>query len=128
MTQSPFFNDEYNVRGFGGLQFNDKYGHTCRIQKSSSAMYNAIWLGINDADPKIMTSDAKELGMDTQGHSGWMPYPIPKEVLLHTSMHLTQNQVRQLLPILQYFAEHGSLPSLKKAKTMSESVDLLEEE
>jgi len=44
-----------------------------------------------------------------EGGTGWVTYPIPADVQLTTRMHLTQDQVQDLLPILQYFAEHGVL-------------------
>mgnify|MGYP006958843775 CR=1 FL=1 len=37
------------------------------------------------------------------------PYEIPKEVLLTTRMHLTQKQVKDLIPILQKFVDTGEL-------------------
>lgn len=49
------------------------------------------------------------MGIPTPANVGWVPFAIPKEVLLSTRMHLTQDQVRELLPILQYFVEHGEL-------------------
>ena len=65
--------------------------------------------GIDDSEPNIMTSDAIKFGLDTNGANGWMNYEIPKEVLLSTRMHLTQDMVIELLPILQKFAETGEL-------------------
>lgn len=88
-------------RGFGGFSFKDKYGLQCSLQDSSLATEPAIWLGIDDPEPKIMASDTP------QGGTGWVDYLIPPEVLLHTRMHLTQEQVKALLPILQHFAETG---------------------
>jgi len=82
----------------------DRYGAECSIQKSSLATENAIWFGVDDADPKIMASKTKE------GGTGWISYYIPEDVLLSTRMHLTQMQVQELLPILQTFAETGELP------------------
>jgi hypothetical protein len=89
---------------------------------------DAIWLGVTDRNPQIMASQARQFGIETNQTCGWVPYPIPKEVFILQEMHLTQNQVRQLLPVLQHFAEHGELPSFEDAKLMSEAVDLLEEE
>lgn len=94
----------YTNRGFGSITFKDRYGAECSIQKSSLATEDAIWFGVNDADPKIMASQTKE------GGTGWVTFNIPKEVLLTTRMHLTQEQVKELLPILQVFAETGELP------------------
>jgi hypothetical protein len=38
-----------------------------------------------------------------------MPYPIPKEVLLSTRMHLNREQVKEIIPILQKFVDTGDL-------------------
>ena len=96
-------------RGFSNGEFQDYYGEGCSIQKSSLATKDAIWLGIDDAKPQLMNSDAKRLGLPYTGDTGWTPFNIPKEVLLSTRMHLTQKEVRQLLPILQKFAETGEI-------------------
>lgn len=104
---------EYTQRGFAKIEFPDRYGHPCSIQKSSLATEDAIWFGVVDADPKIMAIDAHRMGIPTPATVGWIPFAIPKEVLLSTRMHLTQDQVKELLPILQYFAEHGELPKLE---------------
>lgn len=96
-------------RGFAIGEFTDRYGAKCSIQKSSLATEDAIWLGIDDADPQIMASDAKKLGIPTDQDTGWVKYKIPDEVLISTRMHLTQDMVRELLPILQRFAETGEL-------------------
>lgn len=58
---------------------------------------DAVWLGVADADPKIMASDAEKLGIKTDATSGWIEYEIPKEVLLSTRMYLTQEMVKDLL-------------------------------
>lgn len=100
-------------RGFGLMQFEDRYGSKCSIQKSSLATEDAIWLGIDDAEPQILALDAFKLGLPNGSPfpNGWVPYSIPKEVLLKTRMHLTQKQVKKLLPILKHFADTGELPS-----------------
>lgn len=85
-------------RGFAGIEFNDRYEAKCLIQKSSLATEDAIWFGVDDADPKILIPG-----------SGWQPFEIPKEVLITTRMHLTQKQVKKLLPILQKFVETGEI-------------------
>ncbi len=96
-------------RGFNLAEFEDTYGAKCSLQKSSSAMEDKIWLGVNDADPKIMVSKARKYGLEPQGENGWMPYPIPEEVLLNTRMHLNREQVAALLPYLQRFVETGEI-------------------
>lgn len=98
-------------RGWAVIQFEDRYGAACSIQESSLATERAIWFGVNEADPKIMARDAAAHGVKTDQTTGWVPYPVPEAVLMTTRMHLTQDQVKELLPVLQYFAEHGKLPN-----------------
>ena len=96
-------------RGFAISNFIDRYGSKCSLQKSSLATEDAIWFGVDDADPQIMAYDAKRLGIPVDENVGWVKFEIPKEVLLSTRMHLTQDMVKELLPTLQKFAETGEL-------------------
>lgn len=100
---------EKTQRGFSYNKFEDLYGQLCSIQKSSLATKDAIWLGVDDAQPKIMASEAHKVGVDTTETTGWVPYPIPEEVLLSTRMHLSREQVAELLPILQKFVDTGRI-------------------
>ena len=84
-------------RGFGIYEFTDRYGNKCSLQKSSLATEQAIWFGVDDVNPQIM------------GSNGWEKFEIPKEVLLNKRMHLTQQQVKDLLPILTKFVEKGEI-------------------
>ena len=95
-------------RGFNLLNFNDRFGQKCSMQQSSLATEDCIWLGVDDVDPVIMASDAKRLGIRTTENNGWCPYPIPKEVLLHTRMELTEDQVRSLIQHLQNWLKTGN--------------------
>lgn len=91
-------------RGFDTLTFTDRYGETCSLQKSSLATEDCIWFGVNE--PKI-TALAKDVyGSDA---SGWVTISIPEYAHLSARMHLTQEQVRELLPYLIKFAETGEL-------------------
>lgn len=97
-------------RGFDYTEFKDDYGGECSLQKSSSAMVDRIWFGVNDVKPKIMVSDAKRLGLDTKGKvNGWMDYEVPKEVLFHDRMHLNQDIIHDLMPYLTEFEDTGDL-------------------
>lgn len=106
-----------NERGFPTGYFEDKNGTKCSIQESSIATERCIWLGIHEANPQIMTSDAIKIGAITMEQAvrlrekgeGWTPFHVPSEVLISTRMHLTQEQVAELLPILQRFVETGEL-------------------
>lgn len=97
------------ARGFELGKFTDLYGASCSVQASSLATEPAIWLGTNDAEPKVLHSDAKKLGVATDATCGWVDYPLPKEVLLNTRMHLNQAQVAELLPVLQRFVDTGEI-------------------
>lgn len=83
------------ARGFAYHEFKDRYGKDCSLQKL--AFENAIWFGIDDAEPRIMAKDTPE------GGNGRVDYPVPKEVSFNTRMHLTQKHVWRLLPILIRF-------------------------
>lgn len=90
-------------RGFNLIEFPDLYDNPCSIQESSLIDTPAIWLGVTDAKPQIMAKDTPAGGV------GWVPYEIPDNVSLKTRMHLTQEQVKELLPILHHFADTGEL-------------------
>lgn len=114
----------WTKRRFPYVKFSDLYGAECSIQLSSLASDNAIWFGVDDANPQIMARDAHRLGLDYLLHdgperlNGWVDYHILPEVQLTTRMHLTQEQVKALLPILQFFAEHGTFPTQAEVEAM----------
>lgn len=87
-------------RGLGIIEFKDRNGHACSLQESSIATEACIWLGVEDnaLDPQIIVAG-----------SGWQPVPFPPETLFHSRMHLTQEQVKSLLPHLKKFVKTGSL-------------------
>jgi hypothetical protein len=85
-------------RGFEMIEFKDRYKVGCSLQQSSLATEEAVWLGVNDADPKIMASDG----------SGWEPYKIPDDVSMITRMHLTKPMVKELIVHLQRWLDTNS--------------------
>ncbi|NOR27535.1 MAG: hypothetical protein GQ540_03285 [Lutibacter sp.] len=93
----------HTSRGFSYFEFNDRYNAKCCIQKSSLATEDTIWFGIDDADPKIMASKVMENGV------GWVKYPLPEDAILNTRMHLTVEQVKELIPILERFVKTGDV-------------------
>lgn len=99
-------------RGFSLFAFTDHYAAPCSIQKSSLAETDAIWLGVDDPAAKVMASQAERVGVKTNQTTGWVPYPIPKEVAITTRMHLTRAQVKEMLPILRHFVKTGELPEV----------------
>jgi hypothetical protein len=88
----------HNERGFSIAEFDDAHGNKCSLQKSSAAMYDAVWLGIKIPEINIMID------------GGWKALAIPEDAVISSRMHLTQKQVRNLLPALQAFADTGELP------------------
>ena len=99
-------------RGFSLISFTDRYGAKCSLQDSSLATEAALWFGIDDANPQIMASKTP------QGGTGWVDFPIPEDVSLTTRMHLTQDQVRELLPVLQRFAKTGTIREVETKGTV----------
>ena len=99
-------------RGFSKLEFKDRYDSICSIQKSSLATEDAIWFGVEDANPLIMAADAKSVGLETDETVGWIKFPIDDKVLLHTRMHLTVDQVKELIPVLQHFVDTGEVSDI----------------
>lgn len=94
---------EETSRGFSIMKFKDRYDNGYSIQKSSLATEDAIWFGIDDPDPVVMAKDTPE------GGTGWVPFHIPDNVSLTTRMHLTKDQVKELLPVLKKFVRTGEI-------------------
>lgn len=67
-------------RGFDLIEFTDRNGVVCSLQKSSAAMEDCIWLGVHD-------------------HADDRP----------DRMHLTRSQVAALMPHLQRFLDEGEI-------------------
>lgn len=82
MTMLEIKND---VRGFLYAKFLDRYNAPCSIQESSLATEPALWLGCDTGTHHLGRCMAR--------------------------MHLTQAQVAELMPLLQYFIENGRLPA-----------------
>ncbi len=101
------------TRGFELIEFKDRYDAPCSLQMSSLAGHaqpgiSAVWLGTDDAKPQVIWHEAAALGVQTTQTSGWVPYPIPKNVSLTTRMHLDRKQVEALVGHLSRWLENGS--------------------
>lgn len=94
---------ERTPRGFAIMHFIDRNGVACTLQKSSLATEDCIWLGSDDINLKHFKAG-----------EGWKDVPLPfshEEHWIATNrMHLTQDQVKALLPALKHFAKTGELP------------------
>lgn len=79
---------EKTERGFRSGEFTDRYGKKCSIQESSLATEAAIWLG---CDEGTHTTD------------------LDGSLVCMARMHLTQEMVEDLIPLLDHFVYKGSL-------------------
>ena len=92
-------------RGFDRIEFEDYNNEVCSLQKSSIATEDCIWLGVDNANPQVLSSTTS-----STKQTGWEPVAFPDETLFTTRMHLTQAQVAALLPFLHDFVKTGELP------------------
>lgn len=95
---------ERTERGFSYHTFTDRNGVECSLQKSSIATEDAIWLGATEIglkrfEPFIGWSDVKL----PDGGPGGVTY------IANNRMHLTREQVAELLPLLQLFVQTGEI-------------------
>jgi hypothetical protein len=98
---------EVTPRGFGFYSFVDYNGTECTVQESSLATDECIWIGANKLEIKEFVP----------GQVGWHERPefdegrVPdgRAYIGNNRMHLTREQVAELLPILQKFVETGEL-------------------
>lgn len=118
MNKTLQFSHGNTERGFPYLEFSDRYDSPCTLQLSSLADERAIWFGLDKAEPRILASKILEKGR------GWAAYPIHEDVFIPTRMHLTQAQVRKLIPVLQYFADYGELPNQEQEQSLPVVPDL----
>ena len=93
---------QFTGRGFPFFRFTEDNGVKCSIQKSSAAEDDYIWLG------------ADEIGLKHfKANEGWKDVPltdtIPEHYTANNRMHLTREQVKQLLPILTRFVKTGEI-------------------
>lgn len=83
-------------RGTSRLEFKDSDGVECSLQGPSDVPH--IWLGCNSNRHKIFKPG-----------EGWCDLDLGEGVICSSGMHLTQDQIRELLPYLQRFANTGSV-------------------
>ena len=59
-------------RGFNIIKFTDASDNVCSLQESSCGMEDRIWLGVDDADPKVLASESEIVGVKTEKTCGWV--------------------------------------------------------
>jgi hypothetical protein len=110
---------EKTNRGFAYGEFNDGNGQSCSIQKSSTfgdENGEYIWLGCNNPD--------REVKILKPGVHGWKTVSLKDtfpgcDIVIPNRMHLSQEDVKKILPILQHFAKTGEV---RYPKTRRKSV------
>jgi hypothetical protein len=90
--------EQTTARGFKFYQFKDHYGVSCSLQKSSLATEACVWLGCDEPNARVLVPG-----------KSWQPVVLPEGTLCDTRMHLTQKQVKALLPRLTRFAKTGAI-------------------
>lgn len=110
-------------RGFARIEFKDANDEGCSLQESSACGSEEdgalLWLGVDKVTPKFFSPDfnSTEWRVNHTFPPGWSSVPLPESekrpagasVLTCGRMHLSQAQVRELLPHLERFAETGEL-------------------
>ncbi|MDP2086306.1 MAG: hypothetical protein Q8K20_14000 [Gemmobacter sp.] len=103
-SQLVALSERQTSRGFQKVCFCDHYGVDCSIQKSSLATEHAIWFGADNLGLKRFPGD----------YTGWHDVDLgevfPGQTInANNRMHLTQDDVRAILPTLTHFAETGDV-------------------
>lgn len=96
-------------RGFSFYEFVDINGESCNIQKSSAAENDYIWLGCKNIDLKVFVPYGKpEAWRNISEHQINQAFGSTN-MIANNRMHLSREQVAELLPILQKFVETGDI-------------------
>lgn len=98
-------------RGFPFLEFTPRTWHRCYLQKSSWAEGSAIVLGVKKPKSRVLARNAAAVGITTAETTGWVPYPIPKQVYVDGPVFLSREDLKRLMPALQYFLATGEVPT-----------------
>lgn len=85
------------ARGFELVEFTDFYDVKCSLQQSSLATEDAIWLGCDEANPRVLVPG-----------EGWTKIDLPENTVCDTRMHLNREQVERLVESLSLWLDTGS--------------------
>lgn len=93
---------ELTERGFPLYTFKDSRGKPCSLQESSLATEHRIWLGHNEIGLSAFTPGKgwEEVNLSEKG---WV------NCIANTRVELSREKVKDLLPVLQKFAETGEI-------------------
>lgn len=106
-------------RGFALSEFEDNNGQLCSLQRSSAfggKDGELIWLGVTNRENKFSVLGHSDEARANNGGWGWQEKSLTQmfpdsDINIPDRMHLTQKQVKMLLPALKHFAKTGELPS-----------------
>lgn len=98
-------------RGFAISEFTDSYGVKFRIQKSSAASDDYIWLGPSNGSISIQKPKESGYGFDwvALDKKALQESLNTTTVLFNDNLHLSRKDVRKILPLLERFVETGDL-------------------
>lgn len=94
---------KHTERGFAIHEFTDRNGVKCSLQKSSLATEDAVWLGCAEIGLKMFEPGLGWSDVTLENHPNGIAY------IANTRMHLTREQVEELLPFLHHFVQTGEL-------------------
>jgi len=97
---------KHTQRGFGYIEFKEKYGLKCSLQKSSAASEDCIWLGIDEVS--IIGFNGTQSPTIKIGNEE-IKKAFNVSDITNSRMHLTKKQVAKLLPFLQKFVKTGEI-------------------
>lgn len=92
-------------RGFGIIEFKDANGEKCTLQQSSVVRNESlIWFGSENIGLRGFNQGWREISE----HDIMKKFNVDS-LIANTRMHLTQSQIKELLPHLIQFAETGEI-------------------
>ena len=99
---------KYTSKGISHCNFKDGNGENCSIQESSAAEQAYIWLGCDEIGLKGFIPNGDPSWRDVTKEQVQEKFGF-KHIIANNRMHLTQEQVKELIPILQKFVDTGSI-------------------
>lgn len=103
----------HTARGFDLINFEDRNGCKCSLQKSSLADEDCVWLGMDEPDIKEFYPYPRETDESwfevTKEDLNKLKHRPQNEIHCFSRMELNREQVAELLPYLQRFVEIGEI-------------------
>ena len=101
-------------RGFTIHDFKDSKGVQCSIQESSACATNDgayLWVGCDSTTISIFHPNQTPSWVDRDPtEMAQMLWPEVPYTVSNNRMHLSREDIKAMLPSLEYFVKHGVLP------------------